>query len=384
LGYSLLYEGDVQLGLLTQNYPWNTVYSLSRNSLLNAWPAPQPLPRALNFSPLQSFTNYPSDAKNPTIHFYSVSVQRELARNYIVEAGYLGSRSYHLYVMTEHNPSILTAQQVQQVLATRNANIIPDTTQRRLIPQWGPRTTLESSGYGNYNAGYVKFDRRLSRGLLIGANYTWSATLGVGESVVRIQNQNDARSDYGRSSLDVPHRLVVHYVWETPGKRFYSGWRIAGISQWQSGRPFSMLTGVDSNGDGNSGSDRPDYNPAGSLSLDPTTGTWRSFRTPIDSRGIVVTPLRTTGQPLANAVLNGGNLGRNTFRGPALSLWSLRLGKSFRLTERALFEFRASANDLFNHRNFGGPVTDMNSIDFGNNTSTPISRTVQLSAKLRF
>ena len=34
----------------------------------------------------------------------------------------------------------------------------------------------------------MKFDRRLSRGLLIGANYTWSATLGVGESDVRVQN----------------------------------------------------------------------------------------------------------------------------------------------------------------------------------------------------
>jgi hypothetical protein len=80
----------------------------------------------------------------------------------------------------------------------------------------------------------------------------------------------------------------------------------------------------------------------------------------------------------------GGNLGRNTFRGPAFSLWSLSLAKTFRIAERASVEFRADADNLFNHRNFGPPVTSMNTIAFGRNTSTPPSRVLLLGAKLRF
>jgi hypothetical protein len=160
------------------------------------------------------------------------------------------------------------------------------------------------------------------------------------------------------------------------------------VSQWQSGRPFSIVTGVDSNGDGgpanNSGGDRPNYNSDGRLSLDPVTGNWRTFVTPIDGTGIVVTPLGTNRLPLQSSMPYGGNLGRNTFRGPAFSLWNLSAMKSFRIAETATLEFRANTTNLFNHRNFGPPVASMNSVNFGSNTSTPPSRVVLLGAKLRF
>lgn len=58
--------------------------------------------------------------------------------------------------------------------------------------------------------------------------------------------------------------------------------------------------------------------------------------------------------------------------------------KPFRLGERAQLEFRADANNLLNHRNFGPPVASMNDSNFGQNQSTPPSRVVLLGAKLRF
>src|SRR5262249_11215610 len=152
--------------------------------------------------------------------------------------------------------------------------------------------------------------RRFARGLLIGANYTWSTNLGAGDDNVRAQNGDDLRSEYSRSSIDIPHRFVIHYVWETPGRRFYSRWRLGGIWQWQSGLPFSIVTGVDSNGNGDATGDRPTYNPAGKITLDPVTNNWRSFSTPVDGTGIVVTPLGTNRLPLQYTAPNGGNLGR--------------------------------------------------------------------------
>jgi hypothetical protein len=382
IGYGLVYEGkSTDLLLLSSN--WNPVLTLDRAQLANAYPI-LPTRPAPTFDPLRIYTNYQSDATNPTTHFYSVSVQREFARRYILEAGYLGNRTYHLYVVNDLNPSILTAAQAQQVIATKNSGIIPSRQQRSLYPTWGPRISYQSSGLSNYNAGYLKIDRRFAHGLLVGANYTWSANLGAGDENVRAQNVDELRSEYGRSSIDIPHRFMIHYTWETPGTRFYSRWRIAGISQWQSGLPFSIVTGVDSNGNGDSATDRPNYNPAGGIKLDPVSGDWRSFSTPIDGTGIVATPLGTNRLPLQYTVPNGGNLGRNTFRGPGFSLWNMSLAKTFRIAERASFEFRADATNLFNHRNFGAPVSSMNTLNFGKNTTTPSSRVMLLGAKVRF
>ena len=167
----------------------------------------------------------------------------------------------------------------------------------------------------------------------------------------------------------------------------FGGWRLAGFSEWQSGQPFLVTTGVDSTGVGPSlagASSRPDYNPSGIIALDPVTGNMRSFQTPINGSGVFVTPLGRDGRPLANSMPFGGNLGKNTFRGPGLSLWNLDLARAFPIRERLRLEFRADAENLFNHRNFGPPDASMNSLTFGSNRSDPVIRNVRLSLKLRF
>lgn len=110
----------------------------------------------------------------------------------------------------------------------------------------------------------------------------------------------------------------------------------------------------------------------------------RSFETPINGSGVFVTPLGRDGRPLANSMPFGGNLGKNTFRGPGLSVWNLNLARTFPINERPRLEFRADAENLFNHRNFGPPVANMSSSSFGANTQgDPGIRTVRLSIKLR-
>jgi hypothetical protein len=234
----------------------------------------------------------------------------------------------------------------------------------------------------------VKFDRSLTAGLTIGANYTWSGSFGNGDGLLGSDERPSDLSDYGRdwarTALDRTHRFVIHYMWTTPGKKVYGGCRIAGFSQWQSGRPFSIITGVDSNGDDNYPGDRPDYNPNGRLQVDPVTGDWRSFTTALAGDGAFITPLTAEGAPLANSMPGGGNLGRNTFRAPGFALSSVALMKLFRLGEHRSFEFRAECTNVFNHRNFGPPVATMNSPQFGRNMSDPPSRAVLMAVKIRF
>src|SRR5262249_38090998 len=147
---------------------------------------------------------------------------------------------------------------------------------------------------------------------------------------------------------------------------------INGFTDFQSGQPFTIRTGVDTFGDSHTTSAaRPVYNPGGSIKLDPVTGDWRTFTTPINGTGVFSTFLRSNGLPLANTQtlpVPIGNLGRNTFRGPGIVITNASLIKDFAIHERWNLELRADFINAFNHRNFGNPTVTMTSPVFGQNT----------------
>jgi hypothetical protein len=360
------------------NYPFNSSNRLTPPETFNRYPVIPPKPATL--PPLnaraETFNDLLPDTQNPTTHFYSLSLQRQFGANYFVEAGYLGNRSYHLRRSGPRNPAILTPEQAQAVIASGDPAVIPPAPARRINPAWGARNSIEYAAISNYNAAFVRFDRKLSRGLLVGANYTFSATLDDGDNFP--QDAFNFRREYGRAAIDRPHRLALHYVWSLP-----LGFQIASFSEWQSGEPFTIMTGVDSNGD-DTAFDRPDYNPAGVLRLDPVTGDWRSFATPLDGSGIFRTPLTRAGTPLLYSMPFGGNLGRNTFRGPGYASTNVSVLKNFALTERWQLELRASWTNFLNQRNFGPPMSVMSDPRFGANLSNPESRTMLLGLKIRF
>ena len=150
---------------------------------------------------------------------------------------------------------------------------------------------------------------------------------------------------------------------------------------------FTMTTGVDSVGTLLTGSfpGRPNYNPNGIFTKDPVTGDLRTFSTPLDGTGIVVAPMANN-LILANSMPGGGNLGRNTFRGPSFQNWNFSLGKKIQLKENWQLQFRSDFVNLWNHNNFRPPDALMSSPTFGMNTATLLtdSRQIMFSAKIRF
>jgi hypothetical protein len=144
---------------------------------------------------------------------------------------------------------------------------------------------------------------------------------------------------------------------------------------------------VDTHGTGTPAPHRPSYNPNGTISLDPVHANYRTFTTPITGAGIVNTFLGTNNLPLANSQafpVPSSNLGRNTFRGPGIYLWNLSALKNIDITERWKVQLRADWINAFNQRNFGNPVSTMNSPIFGQNTTDPGGRTMLLMLKIRF
>ena len=389
------------------NYPRVVVARTDPPATHNLFPTLAPKQATVPpLNPLATFVNSPTDTQNPTTHFWSFSIQRQFLRNYIVEVGYTGNRSYHQIRQGQTNPGILTPQQAETVRNTRNAAAIPSLQARRLNPAWGSRVSIEATAKGEYHGMFVRFDRKLAHGLLIGGNYTFSANFSdndeslavadiVGSSPPVPQDYFNYRNEWSRSVFDRPHRLAVYYSYEIPWfsngplnhvlmRHVFSGWQVSGTTDFQSGQPFTVRTGVDTGGTGDARPHRPMYNPGGAFTKDPVTGNLRTFTTPIDGTGIFITPLTAGGAPLANSWVGGGNLGRNTFRGPGFSSWSASLMKTFSITERWKIQIRSDWINMWNHRNFGNPVATMNSPAFGTNTTDPGGRTMLLSAKIRF
>jgi hypothetical protein len=437
IAYDVLYYSLLNAsGGPSANYPRNPSLSppLPAN-LIDFFPMltpPVAVPPVL--SSTTAFVNVPEDTQNPTSHFWSLSVQRQLGPDFVAELGYTASRSYHLLRQGQRNPGIISEAKAAAVRAgcTTPAAITAgcenpagfstsptSSTQNvgRLNPQWGGRTLFESSGESSYNAMYLRVEKRLSNGLQFGANYTWSTNLSdsedlligdlllTGSSPANPQDFLDRRNEWARSALDRPHRFTVQYGYRIPGfenaepvlKHVLSGWQISGFTELQSGQPFTIRVGMDVLGNGLSSAaaaGRPDYNPGGILTKDPVTGNLRTFVIPLDGTGIVTAPSvtnPTTGAItfLKNSMPKGGNLGRNTFRGPGFSNTNLSLSKRFSLPHELSLQLRGDFINVFNHDNFPNPDSNMSNITngtFGTQTLTPLTdaRQVLLGAKIIF
>lgn len=387
------------------NFPITT--SVTQTNVLDVFPNLAPANTTPVFNPLATFVNSPSDLQNPESYLYSFSVQREIARQFVLEVGYSGSRSIGGINQLQLNPAILTDAQRQTVLATLNPNSIPTANARRIFPQFGSRVLIAGTAQATYNAGYITLKKRFANGLLFDIAYTRSKllsnndeSLGVGAitggSPQIPQDFSNIKAEKSLSAFDRPNRFVVNYLYEIPllpgsffhssvGKQIFGGFQISGITQFQSGQPFTILTGVDSNGNGQ-GADRPNYNPNGILTLDPITNNFRSFTSPLVG-GRFVVPLGATGFPLANS-LGNGNLGRNTFRAPGFWNSDISLLKRFILPwggeKRNQLIIRADFLNVFNKDNYGIPVNNMNNPDFGKNLNNFGTRSITLSGKYSF
>jgi hypothetical protein len=398
MGYDVLFYN-----LLTvngSNYPRVAVADVFSPGVQDVYPSLLPKSGSAVFSPTNAYTNSPVDTQNPDSKSWSLSVGREIG-DFVVEVGYTGSKTGHGINQIHANPAILTEAQAALVVATRNANAIPSVQARRVDPAIGGRTLIPAyvgpgsndvEARSEYNGVYVSLNKRLRHGIQFNASYTYSkfesnndASLGEGgttESSQRPQDMYDYDVEWSLSQFDRPHRFVVGYLIELPGpksgllRQVLGGWQLSGITQFQSGRPFTIWTGVDSNGDGNVNSDRPDL-VGGSL-------TWDKEHKTFTNNGYVTAPVGTNNLPLANSMAGGGSLGRNTERTASWWQSDLSLLKRFFLWGDKQIVIRADAFNVFNQDDYGLPTINMSSASFGQNTNSWGQRTFTLGAKFVF
>lgn len=328
-------------------------------------------------APTTAVTYFEKHRQNGFLYQTSLDIQHEIGRGIVLDIGYLGTFGHHL-------PATVS-QSIDQV----PTNLLgPGNLQSlRPFPQFSNVQILASDlGLSNYNGVTVGIDKRLSRGLQLKANYTYSkfldnavarSELGGGTAFTNFYNQ---ANDYGRSGNDLRHRLVVSSIYELPvgnNKLFrpasrlvntvLGGWSLGAIIEAHTGPPLSpsVLTNQT-----NSYSDGVRPNVVGN----PDTGTQ------------TIAHWFNTSAFALPAPYTFGNAGRTFGNGPGLFSLDGSLLKDFSV-ERFTLQFRAEVLNLTNHANFNNPNTQEGSSTFGQITTLVTgnqARIIQLGLHLKF
>jgi hypothetical protein len=231
----------------------------------------------------------------------------------------------------------------------------------------------------------LQVNRRFKDGFSGQVSYTLGKAMDNGSDVQVAGSPVDARAldlEWSVSDFDVRHRLVFNWLWAVPYFREASGikgavlggWQINGITQLQSGFPFSVTTsaayagGGDYNGDGVN-NDRPNL-PAFGLDL------------PANDRQAYINGLFTAADFPRPDVL--GTLPRNAYRGPGLATTDLSFFKDFGVTSSSKLQFRAEVFNVFNRVNLQRPNGNMAQPTFGRSTQAFAAREIQLALKFIF
>jgi hypothetical protein len=354
--------------------------------------------------------------QNPQAMRWSVSVQRELPKQWVVEAAYVGNRGYDLIVDTELNPvpeqylskSPVRDQTTINYLTTNVANpfrgLLPGTSlngstvQRqqllRPFPQFANIQSRAHDGTSKYKALQGRLEKRFTSGYTILVSYTWS-TFTERTSLL---NSTDAVYEERPADADIPHRMVVSGIYELPfgrGKRFGSdwnavlngilgGWSVQGIYQAQSGRPVGTFGNLYYSGDPKGL--KADYGRVKSgLPIFDTSGFY--FHDAAVQTGGVDDPAKQRADQrirLANNVRYFPSR-LPKLRQQALSLLDASFIKRVQLTNRVRGQFHIELLNAFDQPFFNQPNLDPLSSDFGKVTSTQnLPLNVQLAFKLVF
>ena len=358
-------------------------------------------------SPFNPATPQPAGALNvleksypsPQSYQYSLGVQYELLPRTSLEVNYVGSRQIHLG--RNRNINQVPANKQLEVWNFFNADCsdpaITCTDPNTVRPFLGFDfiNVNERAATSRYNSLQVLFNRQMSHGLSFQAAYTYSrniATTSNKDSEGRFLPMQDAfhpEREKAVADQDIPHSLVLNYVWQLPffdkstgyKKALLKGWQLNGISVFRSGRPLNICLQSDNAGLGDSGiCERPDItgNPVLSKSK-RTLSQW--FNTAAFT------------EPAPGTFGNGG---RNPVRGSGINNWDLSIFKvtdipwfgrhsGWNAAESAKIEFRAEMFNVWNHTQYGDPGVTLGDSSFGVITGLGINpREIQFGLRVEF
>ena len=374
-GFGIFYDlGSGSLGGVSGYFPYQAVKSL----FLVPFPlsAASSAPPTLSTSPPVSTILVADPHLNlPRTYEWNATLEQEIGRNQLVSLTYVGSAGRDLL---------------------RTYNLLNPN------PNFGFVTVTDNSATSDYHALQAKFERRLAQGFQILASYTWSHSIDIASTDTFnylgapgfITNPNN---DRGNSDFDIRHSFTAGLTYNLPtvprndiGRVILSGWSVDSFIFGRTAPPVNLTAGY-SFADGAAFKLRPNQVPGMPLELFGSQYPGGK----IFNKSAFSTPQQ--GQQ--------GDFGRNVLRGFGAVQADFAIQREFRLNEKVQVRFRGEFFNIFNHPNFGSPIGDLTSSQFGYSTETLASslgssgslngglnplyqiggpRSIQLALKLQF
>jgi outer membrane receptor protein involved in Fe transport len=358
-------------------------------------------------------------------YLYNLALQREVARNTIIELGYTGSRGLHQYSIANANQ----AGAGSIYLGETNVEDLP-----RLNNQYSNVNQRGNTGFSYYNAGVasLRTSNFMNRGLDLNVNYTYSHAIDNISTTFSENNNNfnlgyldpfNAALDKGPSDYDIRHRVVVSGIWNVPGfrdqggflGRLLGGWQIAPIFEARTGTPFTIWDST------NAAQQIPRWDPGSGVSLGNRSvsnpapvgpNIFNAYQLPLNPDGTTVgagnpndiNPLvgisdfgPSCATPASGTVAPcrwpSTMTSRNAFRGPGWWNFTAGVYKNIKLRESLALQLRGEFLNILNHHNYyvngantdvGGGIAFVEAQKGGFGNPYDERRNIQLGAKLTF
>jgi hypothetical protein len=360
------------------------------------------------------------------VYQYTFSLQQELFSGTVLTAAYVGSQGRNLFLRSIANkilpgqttilstgviPAGVGVVNVQdasggpnngRITAVRTVREFSVISGNNALQPFAEVDYKTSGGDDSYNAFQMTLARRITTGLTLNSQYTFSRSFGntAGSNEARTAAIPDNfEADRGYNNFDVRHTFNFSALYKLPfgkgtthdfgnaGNAFLGDWEVGGIINARSGLPIEV------------GIVRPDVVMQCAQATCPVTvnnvattvpqgfvAQLTSGLLPTGFAGVINTPgggasrniRRPNLIPGVNPYLDNdrfiinpaafsipmpgtfGDLPRNALRGPNFRQFDLVLNKRFAITESTNLEFRTEIFNIFNFANFAVPSTTLN------------------------
>ena len=308
----------------------------------------------------------------PYAHQYNFSWEKQLASDWRLQLGYVGSRAHKLFITYFFN----RGREVPGIVSTvRNLH------DRRADQSIFEHLFIHNGSRGYFDAGRATLAAPNWRGLSLTASYWFSKSLDLGGSYTNTASGPDARVAVsqteheshrdlkGLSNFDQPHAFLLQAGYSVPSGmaagwvgKLLRNWTLSSVTLLKSGTPFTIESGSDGPGFGNIDGrlgDRP-------MLLDPTV-LGRVVGSPDTSETLLPrSAFRFIDAPAEQA----GSLGRNTFRKGKIANVNASLSRRFAIGPEWTMELRAESINFFNTPQFAEPGKYLATLNFSqiNNT----------------
>jgi hypothetical protein len=315
---------------------------------------------------------------HPTyVNQWNLSIQRQFGQNWLLTANYLGTSTIHFISGENLNASVLVPNTAGTLLGTCPSKVVvgcnstTNANQRRPLYLADPALgkfysnvgIADDGGTASYEGLYLSIQKRLSHGVTILGNYTWSHCIsdpwnqnptaaGVAPPNARRQWRSncvgsDLRQLFSLNAVATTPKFSNHAV-----RVLASDWQVAPILTIKSAQLFSVLAGPDR-----------------ALTTVPGQPAQLKNTNPYPTNQSVDHWL----DPSAFAYPNFGtygNLGLNNLKGPGVFQLNLSLSRNFPIAEHKTLQVRSEAFNLPNHLNpFTPGIAPINGTLFGGQQS---------------